>query len=382
MTNLTYEQLVEQMFVLITSMFGDIAAGRERFTPVKVTFGRDLFRTGYDSAKLAETPISEVRSALLRILGQRAFDRLLHATDDERHAMAVEAVQTEADGCAVEFASQDLMMFRIRLSHALPQPLLHLVLWIVRQIYLDEFSTGIRLFLEDLASDGTEWAVSAPHFAGSLESIREIGPLAAGATPPARVREWMRAAVGAIGLARLDHLSAAERDDLRSHVDASLHYSRSQPRGLRPAPPPDIPPLAVFTAQWGLEALSVHDISNFLSVVLAEVSQRGKGWSSEALALDPDSFWLARQYSEQLRLCTPRDTHDWLACRLGAARVQKLCALSNDEHLSLARELLRSKQDELDPPSWRPASPPRPVDPGIPVFVCLAADWVSRFPGK
>jgi hypothetical protein len=355
---------------------------RERFTPVKVTFGRDLYRVGYDSAKLSKIPVSDVRDALHNVLGERAFDRLLRATDDEYRAMAAEAIETESGGCAAEFASEDLRMFRIRTSRALPQPLLYAVLRIVRETYLAEFTEGILLFLEDLAKEDTEWTASGRHFAGSLESIREIGPVAGGATP-AQIREWMRAAIGTFGLARLNQLSAAEQDDLKSHVAGSLRYSGSKARGLRPLPPPEISRLALFTAEWALETVSIDDISKFLSIVLLEVGKGGEDWTSEVITVNPAYLWFVREYSEQLRSCTPRDIHDWLSRRLGADRARKLFELSDDERSSLARQLLSAKQDELDPPSWGTASSPANLaEPAVPSFVNLAANWVSRLPAR
>src|SRR5262249_21997170 len=129
--------------------------------------------------------------------------------------------------------------------------------------------------------------------------------------------------------------------------------------------------------------VSIHDISKFLSIVLHEVGKGGEDWTSDVLTVDPACLWFVREYSEQLRSCTPRDIHDWLTRRLAADRARKLFELSDDERLSLARELLSAKQDELDPPSWRPPSlPANLAEPAMPSFVNLAANWVSRLPAK
>jgi hypothetical protein len=232
-----YDRLIVRMVELMSSLLNDLIENRERFTPVKIMFGRDLFRVQYDQSDLTETPVQEVRDSLVRVLSERIFERLLRATPEEKREMAEEAIEVERDPCAAEYAGKDFSKFGVWIPERLPQPFPHMVQWIVNLAYLEELHTGIRLFLEDLVHEEADWSRSRSYIDGSLESLRELAPSSAGTATPRRVRNWMNAAATISSVARLGNLSDADWNSLLSHLDNHLY---SQPRGLRPSPGPDI----------------------------------------------------------------------------------------------------------------------------------------------
>jgi hypothetical protein len=363
------------MMELMSSLLNDLIEKRKRFTPVKIRFGTDFFRLQYDQNDLRETRVKKVRDSLVRVLGERIFERLLQTTPEQKREMAEEAIEVERDPCAAEYSGKASSKFAVWMPERLPQPFPHMIQWIIKLTYQEELHTGIRFFLEDLVHEEDDWSRSRPYIGGSLESLRDLAPSSVGTATPRDVRNWMNAAASRSSVARLGNLSDANWLSLLSHLDDHLY---SQPRGLQPSPGPDIPQLAVLIADWVVGRFALQEFADRLAALFDDMQQCRKAWTESAIRGGPETFWIEGELIDQFQCVTPDSAHTWL--RHQSSGVDQLYSISNEQRFRLARYLLTEKRDELDPPQGKsvpyiPHSEPTAGE--VPIALVRIARWAS-----